>query len=229
MPPQVVSILALDGGYFEEVSQSRALARAKHEGFLDAIPVMAQKALAALAPVEHQPLIDRLTMLGMSMANGRSDAQVHAWLHETARMLSDLPQHVLFDAIDQCVKEPGRVFVPSVGEIREKASARLAKEERRAARLAGYAKLIAEGVEIPEWVAPPPPMWGDPQPEPEPNCTPEEAAAILKEYGLPSSYGQKLASYLNPERSRTRAELLADGICPPPINPEKPDPYAIMA
>lgn len=223
----MVSALALDAGIsYDYHSEIGGLSRAKAEGWLGAIPALAEKARAALVPVEPQALIDRLTMLGMSMANGKDAEQVKAWLHETARLLADLPQFVLFDAIDDLVKEPGRVFLPSVGEIREKAAARLQKEERRAARLARHAKLIAEGVTIPDY-QPPRPTWSDePEKRDEPNCTPEQAAAILKEFGLPSTFSA--AAYLKPEPPKSRADLIAEGITPPPIRADKPDPYAMM-
>lgn len=231
VPPAIVSVLGLDSSYsYEHPDTMRALSRAKHDGFLETIPQLAAKAITASVPVEHQPLIDRLTMLGMSMMHGKDAAQIQAWLYETARLLGDLPEGVLFDAIDDCVKEPGRVFVPSVGEIRERASAALQKQERRAARLNRLAKLIEDGAEIPDWE--PPTRWGLNGPEPvpavpEPICTPEQAAAILKEYGLPSSYGEKLAGYLKPEPHKSRAEWVAEGKEPPPIVPTTPDTWTM--
>lgn len=202
----------------------RALTIAKHQGFLDAIPALADKAAAALAPVERQTLLDRLTMLGMSMANGKDSDQVKAWLHETARLLSDLPQGVLFDAIDECVKEPGRVFCPSVGEIRDRAAQTLHRKEAHSARLRLLANLIAEGLEIPEWAAPP----NYKPAEPEPFCTPEQAASILAEFSLPAAYGERLAGFLKPEAPMSRADMIAVGKVPPPIKPDAPDTYAMM-
>jgi hypothetical protein len=210
--------------------QLRALTNAKGHGFLDAIPALADKAAAALAPIDRQTLLDRLTMLGMSMPNGKSNEQVTAWMHETARLLSDLPQGVLFDAIDECVKEPGRTFCPSVGEIREKAAKDLHRKEAHAARLRILANLIAEGVEIPEWVQPTRMGMNGPEPVPteaETQCTPEQAAAILKEFGLPTSYGEKLAGFLKPEPPMSRADMIATGKVPPPIKPDAPDTHTM--
>jgi hypothetical protein len=214
----------------EYPSQLKALARAKHMGMLAAIPALADKAAAALVPVDHNELVDRLTMLGMSMANGKDAEQVRAWLHETARLLSDLPKRVLFDAIDDCVKEPGRVFVPSVGEIRERAASSLQRAERIAARLRLLAKLIAEGVDLPEWVEPTAGRFTiPPATEPEKEvCTPEQAAAILAEFGLSSSYGAKLAGMLKPEPEKSRADYIAEGREPPPLKPKEPDHWAMM-
>ena len=217
VPPHIARHL---GG--EYPAQLRTLSVAKHEGWLEIIPQLAEKALAALVPVEGKALVNRLTMLGMSMANGKDREQITAWLHETARLLADLPQSVLFDAIDECVKEPGRVFVPSVGEIREKASDTLQKREREAARLNRLANLIAEGVEIPEYIPPEPIDWALPTAERrEPNVTPEEAAAILEEFGLKSSMGSKLAGMLKPAQPKSRNEMIAEGREPPPINPDE--------
>lgn len=231
MPPAIVSALSLDISYDYEYSDAmRALSRAKHDGFLEVIPQLAAKAIAASVPVEHQPLIDRLTMLGMSMMHGKDSAQIQAWLHETARLLGDIPEGVLFDAIDGCVQEPGRVFVPSVGEIRERASEALRKQERRAARLNRLATLIAEGVQIPDWVDPP--KWGEARSEfrEDDRCTPEQAKAILAEFGLPSGFSDKLAGLLQPEPPKSRADLIAEGSEPPPIGktPDA-DPWAMMA
>lgn len=228
VPPAIVRALNLDSGLSSNYNdQIKSLSRAKHEGFLDVLPSLADKAAVALAPVEMGSLIDRLTMLGMSMANGRDADQIKAWLHETARLLSDLPQDVLFEAIDECVKEPGRVFAPSVGEIREKAATPLKTRERRAARLRNLANLIAEGVEIPDWQ---PPAFATPTPafREEDRCTPEEAAAILKEFGIKSSLGDHLANYLKPEQPKSRADHIAAGREPPPLRPTPPSSWEMM-
>ena len=212
---------------FPPHAEMRALSRAKHEGYLAAIPVIAEQAVAALAPVEQKPLIDRLTLLGMSMANGMDGEMVRAWLHETARLLSDLPQSVLFDAIDACVKEPGRRFVPSVGEIREKAAGDLRQRERVAARLSVLARLIREGVEIADYVEPARPWEAVPAKSVE-YCKPEEARAILAEFGLSGAYVEGLADKLKREPEKTRADYLAEGREPPPLVKPKSDPWEMM-
>ena len=209
-------MLGLSSNYFDFPDQLRSLSKAKHRGFLAAIPALADKAAATLAPVDPQALLDRLTMLGMSMAHGKTPEEQRAWLHETARLLGDLPESILFDAIDECVKEPGRVFAPAVGEIREKASGPLHEKERAAARLRRYANLIAEGVDIPEWVEPTSPQWSVPQ-QPKKICTPEEARAILVEYGLRGTVAESVAGMLKPDHPKSRAELIAEGKEPPPL------------
>lgn len=216
----------MGGSSFEYPHQLSALSRAKSKGFLDAIPALADAAAAALGQVDHKRLLDRLTMLGMSMANGKSADEQKAWLHETTRLLADLPEAILFDAIDTCVMEPGRVFLPSIGEIRDKAAEPLRRAEREAAHLRRLALLIREGVTIPDWVQPST-LRLDPEPEKK-IVTPEERRAILAEYGLGEN--GSLASLLNPERPKTRAEWIAEGKEPPPIktDPES-DGRQIMA
>ena len=88
------------------------------------------------------------------MIRGLTNDEREAWLHETGRLLADLPERIVFEAIDECVKEPGRCFAPSVGEIREKAAAPLRRAEIEAANLRRMAQLIAEGAEIPEYAPP---------------------------------------------------------------------------
>lgn len=219
VPTALVNRLSLDYEGNFSFCITDALSKAKHDGVLDTLPRLAADATAALAPVEAAPLIDRLTLLGMSMANGRDRAQIDAWLHETVRLLSDLPQGVLFEAIDECVKEPGRVFVPSVGEIREKASDRLRRQERIAARLNWMVRLIDQGVEIPDWETLHPNIAAS---EPQaPFCTAEEAAAILAEFGLKSSLSQGLAGLLKPEEQKTRQQMVSEGREPPPLKPRE--------
>src|SRR4051794_14621369 len=77
IPPQVSTLLVLSfGGSFQQDSAMRALAQAKHEGFINAIPALAGKALEALQPCPQNALVDRLTLLGMSMANGKDAEQI---------------------------------------------------------------------------------------------------------------------------------------------------------
>lgn len=202
-------------------SGKKALARAKHEGLLDAIPALADRAAAALQPVDSKRLLDRLTLLGMTMLHGKSAEEQRAWLHETVRLLSDLPERIVFDAVDSCVKEPGRVFAPTVGEILAKAGPVLERAERQAANLRQLANLIAEGVEIPEYEPDP---WGRPLNHPEVKpCSGEEADAILREFGLRGSpQGDKLAGMLAPDKPKSRSDYIAAGEVPPPIVPPEP-------
>lgn len=90
---------------------------------------------AALSPVSGDWLQKRLRLLWKSSTPaGSLDAT--AWLHETGRLLSDLPQDILAEAIDQAVMQSERGFMPSVGQIRAIAEPRLRDRQRAAARLA---------------------------------------------------------------------------------------------
>lgn len=227
VPATIASALSLNGSYdYFRDDARKILAHAKHQGIISVIPQLAADATAALAPIPRRTLVDRLTLLGMSMANGKDSEQVKAWLHETTRLLEDLPASVLLPAIDDLVKEPGRVFVPSVGEIREKADVHYKKLHRQAARLNILRQMLEDGVPLPEWVEPVVPSF-NPAP-PEPNCTPEEAAAILAEFGLPSSGGlaAKLAAGLKEDRPTSAQEAALAGVEPRPERPR--DPYALL-
>lgn len=225
IPDQITALLSLAyDGSFAENGAIKALSRAKSEGLADAIPALAERALASLNPMPERARLDRLTLLGMSMANGKDADQVRAWLHETGRLLNDLPGDILSGAIDECVKEPGRVWLPSVGEIREKAAAPLQKRERIAARLCHLANLIKQGVEVPDY-DPDKPGWEYPRPRPpvqqgwKPNEG--ETASILAEFGLPSSVGSLVAKVLEPKKSR--AEMIAEGREPSPARTSEDD------
>ena len=213
----------------EMYSPITKLSHAKDAGVLGLIPEMADKAAAALAPIGQDVLLDRLTLLGMAMIRGLSDPERKAWLHETARLLSDLPERILLEAIDDCVKEPGRVFAPSVGEILDKASVPLTRAEREAANLRKLANLIAGGVEIPDLERP---RYLDPPGGPKEPWKPKpgETEAILAEFpGLKgSAMGEKIAGMLAPDKPKTRADYIAAGEVPPPIIPREPDPWAMM-
>lgn len=209
-------------------SESRALSIAKRDGNLDKLQALADAALEALTPVDPTALRQRLTFLGMTMLHGKGEAEITAWLHETVRLLQDLPQHHLFTAIDECVKEPGRVFAPTVGEIRERVAEPLQRAEREACRLRRLAKLVAEGVEIPDWEEPELSPWEvrAASPEPKQYCTGEEAREILREQGLLGTVtGDVLekalvAGQAGQPAPQTRADYIRQGMTPPSIKAE---------
>lgn len=90
---------------------------------------------AALAPTDRDWLQKRLRLLWKSSTPaGSLDAT--AWLHETGRLLEDLPQDILAEAIDQAVMQSERGFMPSVGQVRAIAEPRVRDRQRAAARLA---------------------------------------------------------------------------------------------
>lgn len=144
-------------------------------------------------PTSRDWLQKRLRLLWKSSTPaGSLDAT--AWLHETGRLLADLPQDILAAAIDTAVMQSVRGFMPSVGEIRA-----IAEPHARLRRL--QEDRLRAAME-----------WTPPVPVPtEPTCTPEEAAAILAEEGIklaerPLQTQPTLADYiglgLNEEEAR---------------------------
>lgn len=130
------------------------------------VPSLIDAHTRALAPCHSDWLQKRLRLLWKSLAvSGNIDAT--AWLHETGRMLSDLPQDILAGAIDQTVMEAGRVFVPTVGEIRAIAEPELGKR-----RLAKWRLEQIQAHKRADPIAP------------TERCTPEEADRIRREAGI---------------------------------------------
>jgi hypothetical protein len=178
----------------------KMLARAKYDGTAETIPMLAAHATAGLAPVQPEALRQRLTMLGMSMANGRDAAEATAWLHESTRLLEDLPETVLFQAIDDCVKASS--FLPSVKEIRDRADPAFRKLQRQAARLNVLRQMLEHGVPLPQYVPPPEDAW-NPKPKDKPWFPKEgETAQIIAEVR---------ASLAGKSSSKTPQELGAEG------------------
>lgn len=169
-------------------------------------------------------------MMGLSMLRNIAEDAQRAWLHETTRLLSDLPGSLLLDAIDDCLKHPGRVFPPTVGEIREKIAAPLQRAELEAANLRRLATAIADGVEIPEYEEPKHlHLSGEPiPPKPAEVCSPQAARAILEEFGLRGPAADKLAATLDAERPKSRAEMIAAGEVPPLIQTPESDSWRFM-
>lgn len=162
------------------------------------------------------------------MLHGKCADEQAAWLHETARLLQDYPQAILFDAIDACVKEPGRVFAPTVGEIIAKLEQPLRDAEVEAAHLRELAMRLAEGVEIPDYEPPAAPTWEAGPEAPTEYCSPEDARAILAEVfsGRESPLGAALegmaAALGNADKPKTRADYIREGKVPPTPRPHEP-------
>ena len=72
------------------------------------VPGLAEQAEATLAPVNGQWLKDRLSTMYLAMSNDRDADRATAWLHETIRLLADLPQDIVGQAIDEAVKKEFR-------------------------------------------------------------------------------------------------------------------------
>lgn len=121
-----------------------------------ALPRLIEAHDLALRPVSSDWLQKRLRLLWKSsVVNGSLDAT--AWLHETGRLLADLPQDILAAAIDQCVKESERGFMPTVGQIRAVADPKLRTREMHARRLAAIRdNATADTVATPDIAKPAP-------------------------------------------------------------------------
>jgi hypothetical protein len=157
-----------------------SLGIAKRDGQIDLVPDAASAAQLALVPVNHDRLVDRVTAHGMMMAPNRRPDEAVIWVREMCRLLGDLPEAILGEAIDEVIKTS--TFLPTVAEIRAKAEPLLARKRRLAARLAAMADVIATGVEIlpaapsgRPWAATS--EWVERE-----RCTPEQVAAVLAEF-----------------------------------------------
>lgn len=209
----------LADGYAGEWDSARTLAVLKRDGDVSQVPALAAKAVAALAPADHNRLVQRVTALGMTMAANRPAAEATMWVRETVRLLSDLPEGVLLEVIDDLQRTSK--FLPTVAEIRERAEPIVARRRKEAARLDAWARLIASGADIP----PAPrvqPVWSaGPQPFDESTrCTPEQAAAIMAEMGLKSETRELLRQFSGPPRKPTRADYIALGVDPAVLDQE---------
>jgi hypothetical protein len=164
------------------MSAEERVAYLAKSGELSGLVPIAKQVRAALAPANPGWLLDRLSLLWDHMSTDRDPNRATAWLHETHRLLVDLPQDILGEAIDRAIKESERGFIPSVGAIRKHAEPEAADRERRSRILDGMVRAMASG-ESP----------GD-DGEPLKRCTPEEADAIMREFGLranPARYPEK--------------------------------------
>lgn len=120
----------------------------------------------ALAPVSVDWLQMRLRLMWKS-CNPGGGLDATAWLHETGRLLSDLPQDILAEAIDAAVRASARGFMPSVGEIRAYAEQRLRERRQQEWRVSEVMKFSTSA-----------PL------AKEDRCTPEEAERIRKAAGI---------------------------------------------
>jgi hypothetical protein len=167
------------------------------------LPRHVNVAREALQPVNGDWLTDRLStmQLACTATSGWSDARATAWLHETQRLLADLPHDIVASAIDQAVVQSGRGFLPSVGEIRAIADPRFDDRRRVLRRLESVAALPAPGTAAkPAAITPP---------------TEEEREAIKAEFGLTTApYGALPKLFAGPARTPTREDYIALGVDP---------------
>lgn len=97
---------------------------------------------AALQPCGRDWLKKRLSGMALAFGHERDPDRVAAWLQETGRLLWDLPQDILADAIDEGIKRSERGFMPAVGQIRAIADPLVAQRRQQASRLEAMAAMI---------------------------------------------------------------------------------------
>ena len=167
-----------------------------------AIPALADQMERACQPCPWEALTQRLTALGMMMAPNRPAAEATVWLHEMRRLLEDLPQDILTDAIDQCQRT--NRFIPTVAEITAIAEPLFSKRKAYARRLRALAERDAGGINVARV---------DTQSR---LCRPDEAEEILREHGLLEQMRErsKAAAPLGPLRKPTRQDYIEMGVDP---------------
>jgi ketosteroid isomerase-like protein len=141
------------------------------EADIDRLPTAIANAQAAFH-CDIEWLANRLTVLWLAAGYRKGEAQATAWLGETIRLLSHVPTDIISAAIDQAVVQSERGFIPTVGEILKIASPALEKRRQALSRLE---VMIAAASALPAKAS-----------DPEPVCTPEEAAEILSDVGMAS-------------------------------------------
>lgn len=115
----------------------------RRDGYADRIEGMSRSFVTSLAPAPRDWLIDRLTLAWLASGHSKSEEVATAWLHETSRLLSDLPFDILASSIDLAIKQSERGFLPSVGSIRKIAEERVATRSRVVDRLGAIARALA--------------------------------------------------------------------------------------
>jgi len=222
MPKWARSVLA--DGYGGEWSSARALAAISRGGFVDHIPALAQAAAASCQPCDPEKLKKRLTVTGMAMAPNRAPAEATAWLHELSRLLGDLPEDIVFEALD--IHQRKCRFPPTVAEIREIADPIMEKRRKETARLDAMARFLASGQPIPQMAVNPPKRHVmDPCGEALTPAETEELNAILARIGASTRYRNDGSRYTaetesqrkaasGPRRMPTRQDYIDMGVDP---------------
>ena len=140
----------------------------RRDNFAGDVTEAAARLHRGLQPVAYSWLKERLTMLWehKPKAEAQREAKAAGWLGETVRFLMDYPQDILAHAIDAAATNNS--YLPDVSEIRAVADPILNKRKLCAARLRDMAQPVADT-----------PAIAEPH-----QCTPEQAADIIKEFGL---------------------------------------------
>jgi hypothetical protein len=100
--------------------------------------------------MNHDRLVQRLTALGMVMSPNRPPAEASMWVRETARLLNDIAEDVLCEAIDTLQKR--MKFLPTVAEIRELADPVMDERRCKFARLDAMRRFLESGQPLPKLI-----------------------------------------------------------------------------
>jgi hypothetical protein len=165
---------------------------------LSELPVAHAAAKALCEPIAAEPLRQRLTALGMSMAPNRKPAEATMWLHEFSRLLGDLPADILCEAIDSLQKT--QTFLPSVAEVRALADPKMEERRRVFSRLDAMRRYIESGQPMPKLLPPQPKPLMDRRGEPMNETETAELNQILENLGAVSRYRQDGSRYEVAER-----------------------------
>lgn len=165
------------------------------DGDRERLPAIVERARAGMS-CDRAWLANRLTVAWLAAGYRKGEAQATAWLGEGVRLLGHVPTDILSSAIDQAVMGSQRGFLPSVGEILKIADPALRK---RAETLRRLEMVEAAALATPTVTTN----------EADVICTPDEAAAILREHGLPVTPKAEVAA-LKPEP--TVADYVALGL-----------------
>lgn len=202
LPPTISSALRDNSYSSEPWNAAEALRRIADRAAVPDVRRCALQHRASLAPVDRAWLKRRLLVMMAAFGHERDPERVSAWLAETGRLLIDLPGSILSEAIDEAIKRSERGFLPAVGQIRAIAEPLVAEREREARRL----EAIVEHMDRSPTPAARP--W-EHEEQPKEVCTPEQAAEILREFGL-SSEPRKHATPVGagPARTPTEADYI---------------------
>lgn len=175
-------------------------------------------------PMQHERLVQRLTALGMVMSPNRSAADGAMWVRECARLLSDIAEDVLCEAIDALQKR--MKFLPTVAEIRELADPRMNSRREEFARLDAMRRYVESGQPIPKLLPPQPKPVMDRRGEPMTEADTTELNRILENLGVCSRYRldgsryevekqpAKRLAYPDRPQMPTRADYISWGVDP---------------
>jgi hypothetical protein len=207
------------GGHWDSL---RALALTKQAGALEHVHTLADRYRIAAQPIEREKLVQRLTALGMTMAPNRPQAEASVWIHETARLLRDLAEDVVCDAIDAHQLESK--FLPTVAEIRERADGPMQRRRALASRLDAMSRRLSSGDPIPDLPKSEPPKPREPE-KPMTAAEAEEFNRIMAKVGALTRYRpdgkryevdttQQRAAARGPRRKPTRQDYIDLGVDP---------------